>query len=132
MSTMILQNYLVAIRRILVLYEEQILAVDTSLYDPKSVSFETNLMMEIGVLIESEFSSFIDGVLEAIRVSLDNLDLRHHKSIPHTEEYFSENGPVMKPLMDTILFNDKEHIRMLVNTNVALALASIGKKPHNV
>lgn len=132
LSTMILQNYLATIRRIQVLYEEQILAVDTSLDDPKSVCFGTNLMVELGVLIESEFSGFIDDVLEAIRVSLDNLDLRHHKSIPHTEEYFSEKGPVLKPLMDTILFKGKEHIMMLVTTNVALALASIGKKPHNV
>lgn len=126
-SAMILQNYMGVIRRIQSLYEQNIQSLKVSLEDPKSYKIETALMTEIGILGEEEFSQLIDKVLESIRGSLNNLKLSHHKPIPHTAEFYGENGPILGALKDTILIKDAERITHLVESNLSLAIIALGK-----
>lgn len=126
-SAMILQNYLGAIRRIQSLYEQNIQSLKVSLDEPKSYKFETALMTELGILVEQEFSQLIDKVLESIRNSLDNLRLSHHKTIPHTAEFYGENGPILGALKDTIIIKDSKQITQLIESNLFLAMIALGK-----
>lgn len=125
----VFQNYIGALRRIQTLYEEQIINVGISLDNEKSHAIESTMMVEIGVLIEEEFSKLIDNVLEAMRNSIANLKMSYHKPIPHTAQFFSENGPIIKALKDTIIMRDREKVMMLVTENVSLAMIQLKKTP---
>lgn len=128
LSTMIFQNYMGAIRRIMTLYEEQIIDVGESIDNPNSKSIESSLLMELGVLIEKEFSEIIDEALDSIRLSLTGLNLSHHKPIPHNWAFYNGiNSPIMNRLKDTILMNRIDRIKLLVANNISLGLLNLGR-----
>ena len=118
------QNYLIAFRRVLTLYEEQFVNMHISLDDQCVMAAERVLSVALGMLMKDELSGQIDAMQAALKSSLNNPDFKYRKTVHHSYEYYNdENGPILSYLKDTIMLSKNEQIKQLVVEAIAIGMA---------
>lgn len=127
-ATMIFQNYIIGIRRLLVLYEEQMINAGLSLDNKNVYAVEKSLCISLCIILDEDLSRQVDILLEKLRVSINSLDFKHQAEIPHDMDFFSEDGPIMGALKDTIFLQDREKIKALIASYTALGLCATKAK----
>lgn len=118
------QNYLIVLRRILTLYEEQFVNRHISLNDKCAMAAERILSVALGILMKDELSDQIDAMQSALKSSLNNPDFKYRKVIHHSYKYYNDkNGPILSYLKDTIMLSKNEQIQQLVVEAIAIGMA---------
>lgn len=128
-QTMLFQNYFGAIRRLLVMFEEHFFDAGIPLNKKEVASAERLLTVELGIMIQDELVDQIDKVGATMKQSFQNLSFEHRDQIEYNYDYYnSPDGPVMKGLLGTRLFTERDKITKVVTGSVALGIAgSIAK-----
>ena len=128
-QTLRFQNYFGAIRRLLVMFEEQFVDAGIPLDKKEVVSAERLLTIELGIMLQDELVDQIDKVGATMKQSFQNLNFKHRDQIEYNYDFFnSPDGPVMKELLGTRLFSERDKITNVVTGAVALGMAeSIAK-----
>lgn len=126
-QTLRFQSYFGTLRHLLVMFEEQFIDVGVPLDNEDVAAAERLLTVELGVMLQDELIDQIDKVGATMKQSFQNLSFKHHDQIEYNYDFYnSPEGPVMKELMGTRLFKEKEKITRVVTGAVAL-VGSIAK-----
>ncbi len=123
-QTMRFQNYFGLFRRLLVMYEEQFFDMGIPLDKKEVANVERLLTVELGIMLQDELVDQIDKVGATMKRSFQNLSFEHHDQIEYNYDYYnSPDGPVMKELMNTRLFVQKDIITKIVSNAVSMGMA---------
>lgn len=117
------QNYLIAFRKVLSLYEEQFVDMHISLDDQCVMAGERILSIALGILMKDELSDQIDAMQSALKSSLNNPDFKYRKVVHHSYKYYNdEKGPILSYLKDTIILSKNEQIKQLVVEAIGIGM----------
>ena len=119
---MIFQNYFAFYRRMIVMYEEHFIDKGISLENQAVKKYGDLLCIELGLLLQEEFSEQIDKVLSAIKIGVNNLSFKHRQTVFYGKKYFGEQGDVEKALGNTLVLKDRENIQCIIACNIALGM----------
>ena len=123
-QTLRFQNYFGTFRHLLVLFEEQFIDVGIPLDKEDVAAAERLLTVELGLLLQDEFVDQIDKVGATMKQSFQNLSFKRHDQIEYNYDFYnSPEGPVMKELLETKLFSEREKIFNVVHGAAALGMA---------
>ncbi len=123
-QTMRFQNYFAALRRLLVIFEEQFVDAGIQLEKKEVASAERLLTVEMGLLLQDEFLGQIDKVISAMKQSIKHLSFKHRDEIEYKYSVISSpDGPIMSELMNTKLFSERETILGIVTKATAFGMA---------
>ena len=120
-------NYFAVLRRLQVLYEEQIINEGYVLDDQVVRSVENSLTLQLGLVFQYELAEEIKEVLYLLRSEINALELHKSGRKDHSNVRMGDDGPMMRMLMTTGLFKDREKVMALVTENVALAISQSRK-----
>ena len=120
-------NYFAVLRRLQVLYEEQIINEGYVLDDQVVRSMENSLTLQLGLVFQYELAEEIKEVLYLLRSEINALELHKSGRKDHSNVKMGDDGPMMRKLMTTGLFKDREKVMALVTENVALAISQSRK-----
>ena len=120
-------NYFAVLRRLQVLYEEQIINEGYVLDDQVVRSMENSLTLQLGLVFQYELAEEIKEVLYLLRSEINSLELHKSGRKDHSNVRMGDDGPMMRKLMTTGLFKDREKVMALVTENVALAISQSRK-----
>lgn len=123
-QTMRFQNYFCLFRRLLVMFEEQFVDMGIPLDKKEVADAERLLTVELGIMLQDELVDQIDKVGATMKQSFQNLSFEHHDQIEYNYDYYnSPEGPVMKELVNTRLFVEKDKITKIVSNAVSRGMA---------
>lgn len=124
MQTIRFQNYFAALRRLLVIFEEQFVDSGISLEKKEVASVERLLTVEIGLMLQYDFMNQIDRVISVMKQSIKHPSFEHRDEIEYKYSFISSpDGPIMSELMNTRLFSEREVILEIVTKATALGMA---------
>ncbi len=115
----VLQNYLGLLRRLLVLYDEQM--IDYKIHDKEDVKkVRAEMMIALGMYLSDEFLQYVMSAQNTIRVSLNHLEFSHRKKPDYSYDYYqNEQGFLMTRMMDSKAIKDREAIRAVITEYTA-------------
>lgn len=123
LQTVRLQNYLAALRRLQVMYEEQFGDAGIQIEREEVSAAERLLLVEIGVMLQDDFVAQIDKTIAVMKQSFKNLSFDHRDEIDYSKAVLtSPDGPVMSELLKTRLFSEKDLVTKLVTKAVAVGM----------
>ena len=117
-------NYLAIFRRLQVMFEEQIIDMHLPIDDAAVVRCEDQLMTQLCILYQDEFSDEITKVLDAIRTAIHTPQRHKRKPQDHSHLFFGDGGTLHAYLEQLLIFRQREQIPHLIASNIALAKLS--------
>ena len=125
---LILINYLAIIRRLQVMFEEQIIDGKLPIEDEIITHYEDNLMTELCVLYQEEIESQVTGVLTSLKKAINTPARYKHKKQDNSLKCFEDKGVIMNYLHEFAIFQQRDNVIKIVENSIALAVASKMKK----
>ena len=121
-------NYLGLIRRMLVLFDEQM--IDKNIADnPKVQAVRSHLVVALGVCLSEEFIRYVMSLQNALRVSMSHLQLSHREKPDYSYDFYqSENGYLMTRMRDSKAIVIRDKMKDLITDFVALGMIAGGLK----
>lgn len=110
----VLQNYYALLRRILVMFDEQMIALNID-KDKLVKSVRSQLLIAIGINLSEEFLQYVTNVQNTIRISMHHLRFSHRKKPDYSYDFYqSENGFVMSRLKESKAIKDSESLNDII------------------
>lgn len=127
-EVIVLSNYLGLIRRMLVLFDEQM--IDKKMADnPKVQAVRSHLVIALGVCLSEEFIGYVMSLQNALRVSMSHLQLSHREKPDYSYDFYqSENGYLMTRMRDSKAIVIRDKMKDLITDFVALGMIAGGLK----
>lgn len=127
-EVIVLTNYLGLIRRMLVLFDEQM--IDKNIADnPKVQAVRSHLVVALGVCLSEEFIRYVMSLQNALRVSMSHLQLSHREKPDYSYDFYqSENGYLMTRMRDSKAIVIRDKMKDLITDFVALGMIAGGLK----
>lgn len=125
-QTIRFQNYFAVFRRLLVLYEQEMMNKGISLEEKRVKAIERVLTVSLGIILQDELIEQIDKVIAAMNQSLLNPNFKHRKQIEYSYNFFNDpNGPIMGELKNTKILKHNGEILALVTKAVAMTIVGV-------
>lgn len=122
-QTLRFQNYFGTFRRLLVMFEEQFIDEGIPLDKKEVAAAERFLTIELGIILQDELIDQIDKVGATMKQSFQNLSFEHRDQIDYNYDFYNNpEGPVMKELLGTRLYTERDKITKVVYGAVALGM----------
>ena len=127
-EVIVLTNYIGLIRRMLVLFDEQM--IDKNIADnPKVQAVRSHLVVALGVCLSEEFIRYVMSLQNALRVSMSHLQLSHREKPDYSYDFYqSENGYLMTRMRDSKAIVIRDKMKDLITDFVALGMIAGGLK----
>ena len=127
-EVIVLTNYLGLIKRMLVLFDEQM--IDKKMADnPKVQAVRSHLVIALGVCLSEEFIGYVMSLQNALRVSISHLQLSHREKPDYSYDFYqSENGYLMTRMRDSKAIVIRDKMKDLITDFVALGMIAGGLK----
>lgn len=120
------QNYFAALRRLMVVFEQEFVDFGIELNNGNVAAAERLLTIELGILLQDEFVNQLDKLISTMKSSFKNLDLKHrskNKDEYSYDFYNRPDGPILSELLKTKLLSEREKIMNIVTKAVALGMS---------
>lgn len=127
-EVIVLTNYFGLIRRMLVLFDEQM--IDKKIDDnPKVLAVRSHLVVALGVCLSEEFIGYVMSLQNAIRVSMEHLQLSHREKPDYSYDFYrDENGYLMTRIRNSKAIVIHNQMKELIASFVALGMIAGGLK----
>lgn len=127
-EVIVLTNYFGLIRRMLVLFDEQM--IDKNITDnPKVQAVRSHLVVALGVCLSEEFIGYVMSLQNALRVSISHLQLSHREKPDYSYDFYqSENGYLMTRIRNSKAIVIRDKMKDLITDFVALGMIAGGLK----
>lgn len=127
-EVLVLTNYFGLLRRMLVMYDEQM--IDMKISDnPKVKAVRGHLVIALGMCLSDELLDYAMSLQNVIRVSISHLQLSHRDKPDYSYDFYSdENGYMMSRLGSSKAISMNEQMKELITAFVALGMIAGGVK----
>ena len=127
-EVIVLTNYLGLIKRMLVLFDEQM--IDKNIADnPKVRAVRSHLVVALGVCLSEEFIGYVMSLQNALRVSISHLQLSHREKPDYSYDFYrDENGYLMTRIRNSKAIVIHNQMKELIASFVALGMIAGGLK----
>lgn len=127
-EVLVLQNYYAIFRRMLVLFDEQMIDLKIDQKD-KVKAVRGHLIVTIGVYLSNEFLQNVEKLQNAIRVSMNHLELSHRTKPDYSYDFYqSENGFMMTRLKDSKALQNNIALIEVITEYIAMGMIAGGIK----
>ena len=125
-EVIVLSNYLGLIRRMLVLFDEQM--IDKKMADnPKVQAVRSHLVIALGVCLSEEFIGYVMSLQNALRVSMSHLQLSHREKPNYSYDFYRrEKGYLMTRVRDSKAIVNCDKMNELITAFAAFGMIAGG------